>query len=130
MLSSTSSLPSWPQSLEADERGREVALANLAALGYGPGEDVVLDQYLAAARRTRKLSSKKAFRSVLSAMHAAAAPGDDVTAVSLLVSVVEAVSLSGKRQPWELSRAEREAAVRLYPVTSADRAEFGQPKAR
>jgi hypothetical protein len=106
------------QSVEADHPGREVVLSNLVVLGYGPGEDVVLDRYLAAARRTRKLSSKKAFRSLLSAMHADVAPGDDGTAFSSLVSVVEAVSLSGKRHPWELSRAEREAAARLYPDSS------------
>ena len=66
-------------------------LANLAALGYGRGEHVLLDAHLVAGRRAKKLSSKKAFRSLLCNLVPEVGRDEGGLTVADLVSGVEAL---------------------------------------
>jgi hypothetical protein len=80
------------QSMEYGRRAQKVVLANLALLGYVPGRDVLLDDYLGAARRSRKVTSKSAFRSLLASLLPPGPPEQTRATLDALVGVIEAVA--------------------------------------
>jgi hypothetical protein len=85
------------QSIEFGRRAREVVLTNLALLGYEPGRDMRLNEYLRAARRSRKLSSKSMFRSLLTSLIPSGEAEQARVTLDALVAVIEAVAPSFRR---------------------------------
>jgi len=86
----------FEQSIEFRQRARKVVIANLELLGFEAGHDVRLDGYLRAAVRSRKLSSKSAFQSLLASLFTPVTEQSEAT-LDALAAAIEACRSSFRR---------------------------------